>query len=120
MDTNTLKLILGNDVAMRAIAGHRINPWPDGTAFAKVSWTRQPDPGGVIRTGRFEQVAFMIKNREKYKSTAGWGWAQWMGTELAPLGKDAGFAKECVACHAPLRDNDYVFTEPIGTDGGAR
>ena len=36
-----------------------------------------------------------------------------MGTELKPFGKDAGFAKQCVACHAPLRKNDYVFTRPV-------
>lgn len=119
-DTNTLKMILGNDVAMRAIADNRINPWPNGTAFAKVSWRQQPDENGVIQTGKFEQVAFMIKNSEKYASTAGWGWAQWMGTELKPFGTDAGFARECVACHAPLSKNDYVFTAPIAILRGSR
>jgi hypothetical protein len=119
-DTNTLKMILGNDVAIQAIAQRRTNPWPNGTALAKVSWMRQLDPSGVIRTGKFEQVAFMIKDSEKYASTAGWGWAQWMGTELEPFGRDAGFARECVACHAPLRRNDYVFTAPIAAGGGAR
>ena len=119
-DTNTLKMILGNEVAIRAIADHKINPWPDGTAFAKVSWRQQPDQNGVIRTGKFEQVAFMIKDRKKYASTAGWGWAQWMGVELKPFGKDANFARECVACHAPLRSNDYVFTAPIAGERGAR
>ena len=112
-DTNTLKLILGNDVAIRAIADNKINPWPDGTAFAKVSWVRQPDANGQIHTGRFEQVAFMIKDSKKYASTAGWGWAQWVGAELKPYGTDAGFARDCVACHAPLSKNDYVFTAPI-------
>ncbi len=113
IDTNTLKVILGNDVAIQAIASHKINPWPDGTGFAKISWTQQTDQNGVIRTGRFEQVAFMIKNSEKYASTAGWGWAQWMGAELKPFGNDANFASECVACHAPLSNNDYVFSAPI-------
>ena len=117
-DTNTLKMILGNDVAMKAIADRSINPWPNGAAFAKVSWRRQPDENGEIRTGKFEQVAFMIKISEKYASTAGWGWAQWMGPELKPFGPDAGFARECVACHAPLRQNDYVFTVPIAASRG--
>jgi hypothetical protein len=117
-DTNTLKMILANDVAIRAIAEHKINPWPNGTVFAKVSWMRQPDENGGIRTGKFEQVAFMIKNSEKYASTAGWGWAQWMGAELKPFGIDANFARECVACHLPLRKNDYVFTAPIAAARG--
>jgi hypothetical protein len=42
----------------------------------------------------------MIKNRAKYAATA--GWAEWVGNEPKPYGKDAGFSSECVACHAPL------------------
>lgn len=41
-----------------------------------------------------------------------------MGTELKPFGMDANFARECVACHAPLRKNDYVFTAPIAAARG--
>ena len=112
-DTNTLKMILGNDDAIRAIADNKIDPWPNGTVFAKVSWMRQADANGQIQTGKFEQVAFMIKDSGKYASTAGWGWAQWTGADLKPYGTDAGFARNCVACHTPLRRNDYVFTAPI-------
>jgi hypothetical protein len=112
-DQNTFKIILGNDVAMRAISDHNINPWPDGTVLAKVLWQQEPERQGVTRTGEFGHAGFMIKDSRKYASTAGWGWAQWNGIELKPLGKDPTFVNECVACHAPLRKNDYVFTTPI-------
>jgi Haem-binding domain/Cytochrome P460 len=112
-DSNTLRVILGNDVAIQAIADNRINPWPDGTTFAKVAWRQQPDENGIQRSGVFLQVAFMIKDAAKYASTADWGWAEWVGTELKPYGESPKFASECVACHAPLRNNDYVFTMPI-------
>ena len=118
-DTNTLKMILANGVAVKAIEDHTINPWPNGTAFAKVSWRRQRDVAGIIRTGKFEQVAFMIKDSRKYASAAGWGWAQWTGPELKAYGTDAGFAQQCVACHRPLSGNDYVFTAPISVAGDA-
>jgi hypothetical protein len=32
---------------------------------------------------------------------------------LTPYGKDANFAEECVSCHLPVRQNDYVYTMPI-------
>lgn len=112
-DSNTLRVIFGNDVAIKAIADNRINPWPDGTTLAKVAWTQQPDENGIQQSGVFLQVALMIKGAEKYASTAGWGWAQWTGTDLKPYGATSEFARECVACHAPLRENDYVFTMPI-------
>jgi len=112
-DSNTLRVILGNDVAIKAIAESRINPWPDGTIFAKVAWRKQPDESGIQQSGEFLQVAFMIKSAEKYASTAGWGWAEWVGADLKPYGDSPGFAGECVACHMPLSKNDYVFTMPI-------
>jgi hypothetical protein len=112
-DNGTMRVILGNDVAVKAIEDHRINPWPDGTAFAKVTWYAEPDGAGLVRTGAFKQVELMIRDSSKYGSTAGWGWGRWLGTDLKPHAKTAGFAQECVACHEPLRKNDYVYTIPI-------
>src|SRR5437762_2680294 len=65
------------------------------------------------RAGKFVQVELMIKDRTKYASTKGWGWGRWKGTDLQPYGKSAGFTAECVSCHTPMRDNDFVFTTPI-------
>jgi hypothetical protein len=113
-DNNTMREILGNDVAVKAIAANQINPWPDGTAFAKIAWHQQPDDKGIIRTGAFFQVEFMIRDSKKYASTLGWGWARWRGDNLKPYGKDAAFTNECVSCHRPLRSTNYVFTPPIG------
>jgi len=113
-DNQTLRLILGNDVAIKAIAEHHINPWPDGTTFAKVAWFQQPDGNGSVQTGAFQQVEFMIKDSKKYASTQGWGWARWRGTDLKPYGTAPDFSNECISCHAPVRRNDNVFTMPIG------
>jgi hypothetical protein len=112
-DNNTLRVIFGNDIAVRAIEEKHTNPWPDGTVFAKVAWEQLIDADGLSHTGEFKQVEFMIKGAEKYKSTAGWGWARWKGMDLKPYGKTVLFATECVNCHQPLKDNDFVFTNPI-------
>ena len=112
-DNGTMRQILGNDVAQKALAEGHINPWPKGTTFAKVAWKAAPDGAGGIRAGDFAQVEFMIRDDDKYKSTAGWGWARWRGTDLKPYGKDANLANECIACHEPVRDNDLVYTMPI-------
>jgi hypothetical protein len=112
-DNHTLRVILGNDIAIRAVANHQIQPWPDGAAFAKVAWQAVPDGQGVLRTGKFVQVEFMVKDKVKYKSTTGWGFGRWLGPELKPYGADAHFTGECVGCHTPVRDNDYVYTMPL-------
>jgi hypothetical protein len=114
-DNHTLREILGNDVAVKAIAENHINPWPDGTMFAKVAWAQsQPDEKGVVKTGAFVQVELMIKDAKKYASTEGWGFGRWRGTDLKPYGKDASFQNECTNCHAPMARNDYAYTMPIG------
>jgi hypothetical protein len=112
-DNGTIRVVLGNDVAVQAVAENRTNPWPDGTAFAKVAWLQQPDENGLVRTGTFFQVEFMVRDRRKYADTLGWAWGRWRGADLKPYGKDADFASECVGCHRPLKNTDHVFTEPI-------
>ena len=113
-DNNTLRAILGNDVAIEAARTGNILPWPDGTVMAKVAWhdtTNTHWPPAIIPTD-FVQVEFMVKNSAEYKSTGGWGFARWVGTDLKPYGKDASFVYECFKCHTPMRDHDYVFTQP--------
>jgi Cytochrome P460/Haem-binding domain len=112
-DNNTIRQILGNDIAVKAIAENQINPWPDGATFAKIAWFEQTGSDGVIRPGEFFQVEFMIRDKTKYANTLGWGWARWRGADLKPYGKDQNFVDECVGCHRPMEDTNYVFTEPI-------
>src|SRR5260370_24331601 len=110
LDNHSLRHILGNDIAVKAIAEHHINPWPDGTAFAKVAWLEQVDTKGVTRPGPFFQVEFMIRDTNKYAATLGWGWARWRVTDLKPSGKDEPLCCECVASLQPLASPNYVFT----------
>jgi hypothetical protein len=121
-DNHTMREILGNDVAVKAIAENHINPWPDGTAFAKVAWQQAPaDKQGIAKTGKFVQVELMIRDSQRYKSSEGWGWGRWRGTDLKPYGKDAKFQNECMSCHEPVAKNDHVYTMPFhGQIAGGR
>src|SRR6185437_13925860 len=107
-DNATLRVITGNDTAVKAIADGNVHPWPDGTAFAKIAWTVGPDG----RATAFKQVEFMVKDARRYSETEGWGWGRWLGTGLVPYG-EADLARECTGCHAPMRDNDYVYSLPF-------
>lgn len=114
LDNGTIREILGNDIAVKAIANKQINPWPDGTAFAKIAWYQMADDKGFVRPGAFFQVEFMIRDSRAYAGTLGWGWARWRSADLKPYGLNARFTDECVGCHMPMRNANYVFTEPIG------
>jgi hypothetical protein len=122
IENHTIRVVLGNDLAIRAIADNHINPWPNGTMIGKVTWHEQREPSGVIVPGEFVQVEFMIRDSTKYRATAGWGWGRWIGTDLKPDGHTADFAStHCVDCHHAVQRNDYVFTMPINAQkGGAK
>jgi len=112
-DNGTMRVIYGNDIAVKAVKAQDINPWPDGTIFAKAAWDKLEDMQGNVTTGAFKQVEFMIKDAKKYKSTNGWGFARFKTPQLIPYGKDVMFTTECINCHKPMQQNDFVFTFPI-------
>jgi Haem-binding domain/Cytochrome P460 len=112
-DNNTIRVVLGNDVAVRAIADNHINPWPDGAILAKATWHEQGDGTEIALAGDFVQAEVMKRDSKKYRSTAGWGWGRWLGPTLTPDPKTADLRNACIDCHAPMRYNDYVFTMPM-------
>ena len=114
IDNNTLRVILGNDIAVAAARNGTTNPWPDGAILGKMVWknTTLKAWGKAVVPGEFVHAEFMFKDAEKWKETGGWGFARWKGMDQAPYGKDASFVNECFSCHTPVKDNDYVFTHP--------
>lgn len=112
-DNGSIRIIFGNEIAVKAIQEHHTNPWPDGTVFAKTAWKQEVHADGSISTGEFIQVEFMVKDSKKYTKTKGWGWGRWKGNDLKPYGDRPDFDKECVECHQPMKSRDYVFTSPL-------
>lgn len=110
-DNNTLRLVLGNDIAVKAARNGKINPWPDGAIIGKVVWknTELKNWEDATVPGNFIHVEFMFKNSKKYHETYGWGWARWLGSEQKPFDKGA---EVCISCHTPVKERDWVFTEP--------
>lgn len=115
-DKGQIRVITGNPTAVAALRAGR-KPLPDGSVLAKVAWKAEKHPSFPVATvpGAFAQVEFMVKDSRKYKATGGWGFARFVGGQLKPYGKDAGFVGECFACHTPVAKNDYLFTKPAPT-----
>ncbi len=50
-DNGTLRVIVGNDIALKAIADGNTNPWPEGTIFGKIPdehWFGGNIPGNLL------------------------------------------------------------------------
>ncbi|MDB4903951.1 MAG: cytochrome [Mucilaginibacter sp.] len=112
-DNGTMRVIFANDIAVKAIKDNHIHPWPNGVIFAKVAWDQNEDKDGNVKTGAFKQIEYMIKDDQKYSSTEGWGFARFKTPKMVPYGKTLLFANECINCHRPQKDEDFVFTQPI-------
>ena len=110
-DNNTIRTILGNDIAVEAARSGNANPWPDGSIIGKVVWkdTQLNDWKAATAPSTFVHAEFMFKDSKKYSDTYNWGWARWVGLEQKPFQKGA---QVCVSCHTPVKNRDWVFTDP--------
>ncbi len=120
IDNNTLRVILGNDIAIEAARSGKTNPWPDGAILGKVVWkqTEEKNWKKAIAPDRFVHAEFMFRDSRKWASNGtGWGWARWVGKGQKPYGKNAGVSQECIGCHTPVKGNDWVFTSPAFIPG---
>lgn len=115
LDNKSMRIILGNDIAIDAARAKNVNPWPDGAILAKLVWKEQTEEfwPAAMAPGDFIHAEFMFKDSQKYKATGGWGYARWLGLDQKPYGNDENFAQECVSCHLPVKGRDYVFTTPV-------
>ena len=110
-DNNTVRIIYGNDVAIKAARSGNTNPWPDNAILAKAVWKEKKLENwkAAAAPGQFVHAEFMFKDSKKYSDSYGWGWARWVGMEQKPFKKGM---QVCISCHTPVRDRDWVFTDP--------
>ena len=110
-DNNTMRVILGNEIAVKAARSGQTNPWPDGAILGKVVWkaSELADWPAAKAPGQLVHAEFMFKNATGYQETGGWGWARWLGLDSKPFNEGM---TACVACHTPVAHRDWVFSDP--------
>jgi len=111
--TGEVRVVVGNDTAVKAARSGQTNPWPEGTALADLVWDAQQSPADAttVGPGAFKAMAFMTKDSTKYAADGGWAYGLWRGPDLTPTAE--GFDRACVDCHtSSVKDQDYVFTQP--------
>ncbi|MCG6938388.1 MAG: cytochrome P460 family protein [Gammaproteobacteria bacterium] len=110
-DNNSIRAILGNDIAVKAARSGATNPWPDGSILGKIVWKdiQHEHWQGATAPGEFVHAEFMFKDSKKYTESYGWGWARWVGLDQEPFQQGM---QVCISCHTPVKDRDWVFTTP--------
>jgi cytochrome P460 len=113
-DSPSIRVIVGNDIAVEAARTGKTDPWPDGAMLAHYVWQagENPDIDNAVTPAAFAQFTLMVKNAGEYAEDGGWAYGVWSGPDLtAPDAAD--FDQACVDCHTQrVSDTDYVFTRP--------
>lgn len=110
-DKKELRYILANPIALEALMAKK-QPLPEGSKIVKIGWsvkqmTTYPD---ALEADQIQRVEYMVKDSKKYNQNGDhWGYARYVkkGDEYVPYGKGSA---ECVACHASVASDDYLFT----------
>lgn len=95
----------------KALAGYAAGRFPDGSIIV-FDLLAVEKSDNAITEGPRKVVGVMVKDAKRWPETGGWGFEGFKGdsrTERA-VGNDAATA--CFSCHAPQRDNDFVFSRP--------
>jgi hypothetical protein len=112
----TVRVVLGNDVAVQAARAGQTNPWPEGSMLGHLQWTSGSEPasGTAVTPGAFARATVMMKDSERFAADGGWAYGVWQGPNLTPPAvADPAFDRACVNCHTErVPDEDYVFTIP--------
>jgi hypothetical protein len=117
-DDDSLRVIVGNDVAVGAARAGDTNPWPEGTMLAHYVWAAGNNPNNdnvnpdFLASTEFRAITLMVKDSDEYATDGGWAYGIWRGQNLEPP-TDPSFDRACVNCHTlHVPDNDFVFTAP--------
>ncbi len=113
----SIRVIVGNDIAVDAARAGETNPWPDGSMLAHYVWAASKNADitineDAVTPGAFGAFTLMVKDAAQYADDGGWAYGAWSGANLtAPAAAD--FDRACVNCHVgSVSENDYVFTRP--------
>jgi Cytochrome P460 len=107
-DKDEIRVILGNNIAMRALRAKRL-PFPDGAILAKLAWKRVPSAefDNTFVPGEPQRIEFMVKDTKRYASTGGWGFGRFIDGKPA----DEAAHATCFPCHqVNVKNHDFVFT----------
>lgn len=113
-DTGEMRLTYANDAAWKTLNAGSTD-YPEGAMFAKIGLMTADDPAFVsslVPSGA-QRYQLMIKNKEKFKDTDGWGYALFDDRGKTFDGDPKEKAEACHACHKMVPERDYVFSQPI-------
>ncbi len=113
-DSGEQRFTWGNDIAMKALEAGAVD-YPDGAVFAKIGFATEKDPdfhSSLVPSGS-KRYQFMVRDKKKYASTGGWGYALFDGNKVTYDGDPKSQSQACYACHLLVPQRGQVFSQPL-------
>lgn len=93
----------------KAMEGYRSGRFSDGSVIIfDLLEARAADH--AVSEGKRKVVGVMHRDARKYAATGGWGFEGFVGGNPEQRAVGANAETACFACHAPQKDNSYVFS----------
>ena len=100
--------VYANDLA---VEGLKTGSYRDGAMFVVDHYAISAGENHTLNQGDRKVVAVMLRNASGGAGTGGWVFAAFKGGDPAKqVVKDQN---ACFSCHAPLGDNNYLFTRGL-------
>ncbi|HKV42357.1 MAG TPA: cytochrome P460 family protein [Blastocatellia bacterium] len=94
----------------KAMEGYSSGKFLDG-AILVYELLETKEVNGLTLEGRRRRVDVMVKEKQTYGETGGWGFASFTGDNRSDGTLSAERSAACFACHASRKDHDFVFSE---------
>lgn len=110
-DKKELRYVLANPIAYDAIKAKKL-PMPEGSIMVKIGWSVKPMSTypDALEADKLQRIEYMVKDSKHFDQNGDhWGYARFVkkGENYVPYPNGS---QECVACHASVAPNDYLFS----------
>lgn len=110
-DKNELRYVLANPIGYNALKD-KLKVMPEGSKIVKIGWSvkKMESFSSALEADEIQRVEYMVKNSKRFNSNGdNWGYARFVKKDGQYKSWDKG-TKGCIACHASVKNSDYLFT----------
>jgi cytochrome P460 len=94
----------------KALEGYDTGRFPDSSVIVYDLLETKETAGNTIE-GATRRVDVMVKQSDRYRTTGGWEFMSFPGSNQTDGKITAEKKAACFACHANRKDHDFVFSE---------
>lgn len=93
----------------KAVKGYRTGKFQDGAVIV-FDLLEAKNEGNALIEGKRKVLGVMVRDSKRFAKTGGWGFEGFAGGDPKQPVVGANAAQACFGCHAPQKENNYLFS----------